>query len=169
MNSDFPSSSGQRNNYLKYGQQSYGGANTQNSYGMGSGSYGAAAYPGYYDYSSYNYQPYYQQPNQYGQYPYNYQTQPTGYDQNAQYQQLLMQSLATQQAYPQGTIPGTQGSDLSGQYQAQTSSYPPTGYGYDYSQSMYQMNPQAQMQIQQVNSPGDMLLLDNKKTGEEKK
>jgi hypothetical protein len=25
------------------------------------------------------------------------------------------------------------------------------------------------MQIQQVNSPGDMLLLDNKKTGEEKK
>lgn len=162
MNPDFSSSLGQKNNYYKYGQQSYG-AGAQNAYGMGTGSYGTA-YPGYYDYSSYNYQPYYQQGNQYA-YPYNYQTQAAGYDQNAQYQQLLMQSLATQQGYPQGNIPGAQGTDLSVQYQAQAGGYPTTGYGFDYNQNMYQMNPQAQMQIPQVNTTGDMLLIDNKKTG----
>jgi len=162
MSPDFSSSMGQKNNYYKYGQQSYG-ANAQNPYNMGASSYGTA-YPGYYDYSAYNYQPYYQQTNQYP-YPYNYQNQVAGYDQNAQYQQLLMQSLAGQQGYPQGTVPGIQAADLTAQYQAQTAGYPSSGYGYDYTQAMYQMNPQAQMQIPQMGNPGDMLLLDNKKQG----
>lgn len=168
MSPDFPSSMGQKSNYYKYGQQSYG-APAQNTYGMGANSYGNA-YPGYYDYSSYNYQPYYQQPSQYA-YPYNYQSQAGGYDQNAQYQQMLMQSLATQQAYPQGSIPGAQGADMSAQYQAQSAGYPASGYGYDYSQAMFQMNPQGQMQVPQINTAGDMLLVDNKKQGgaEEKK
>jgi len=171
MNSDFSSTLGssQKNNYYKYAQQGYAGATAQNPYGMQAsvGSYGA--YPGYYDYSAYNYQPYYQQSNQYA-YPFNYQTQMPGYDQNSQYQQLLMQSLATQQAYPQGAIPSGQATDLNSQYQ-QSSGYPGTvGYGYDYSQNMYQINPQGQMPMAQVNSgAADLLMMDKKPTGEEKK
>lgn len=171
MGSDFSSSmGGQKGNYFKYGQQQSYGSSGQNSYGAGQGGSYGSAYPGYYDYSGYNYQPYYQQSNQYG-YPYNYQSQVGGYDQNAQYQQLLMQSLATQQAYPQGSVQGAQGADLTAQYQAQSAGYPAAGYGYDYGQAMYQINPQAQMQMPQVNTAGDMLLLDNKKQGgaEEKK
>lgn len=166
MNPDFSSAlSSQKNNFYKYPQNAYGGMTGQNAYSMQAGAYGS--YPNYYDYSAYGYQPYYQQANQYT-YPYNYQTsQVAGYDQNAQYQQLLMQSLANQQAYPQGTVPGTQSADLTAQYQQASVGYPNTaGYGYDYSQAaMYQM--QGQMPMTQGNLGIDMQ--DPNKKMEEKK
>lgn len=174
MNPDFSSntSAQKTNNYYKYNQQAYAGYPAQNSYGLQAGTY--PGYPNYYDqYSAYGYQQYYNQnlSNQYV-YPYsNYQTsQVPGYDQNAQYQQLLLQSLAGgQQTYPQATTPQAvaQTTDLTAQYQAQAAGYPGV-YGYDYSQfNMYGINPQAQMPMPQVNTMGTEA--DLKKANDEKK
>ena len=170
MNPDFATTAKPANNYYKYNQQSGGYGAMQNQFNsqgqQGNNNYPNNAYGGYLpeQYQNAYYNPYsFQQGAGAGQnaYPYNYnfqgqqpqQNQPNNFDQNsnAQYQQMLLNSLSGNQQYQGANVQSQNPSDLNSQYQLQMGGYMMPGYGYDLNQmNMAQMNQQEQMPIQNL-------------------
>jgi hypothetical protein len=165
MNTDFTSTQKQGGSgYYKYNQNQqvgYSSMQQQNQFNI-QGGYGnnSNPYSGYLpeQYQNVYYNPYavYQGTNQ-NVYPYNYnyqgqvqipqnQGQTQGFDQNAQYQQMLLNSIGNQQF--------AQSSDLNNfnQYQNQIGGYMMSGYGYDLNQlNMLQMSQQ-DVQLSNMNN-----------------